>query len=138
MSSLKGAFAEELTEAHLSDIISGFMKLERNPFIKPVPLSIKNLFLKAARRISDAGETMTLSNVGKTGMPAAVLPYIHHMTVFASTAKLQACICTCGDVLSVAFSSGFEEADIQRNFFRKLTELGVEVEIQSNSGGEEA
>jgi len=113
------------------------MQLERNPFIRLVPLSLKNLFLKAARRVSDAGETMTLSNVGKTGMPAAVLPYIHHMTVFASTAKLQACICTCGDVLSVAFSSGFEEADIQRNFFRKLTALGVEAEIQSNSGGEE-
>jgi len=137
LASLKNAFAEELTEAHLSDIISGFMQLERNPFIRLVPLSLKNLFLKAARRVSDAGETMTLSNVGKIGMPAAVLPYIHHMTVFASTAKLQACICTCGDVLSVAFSSGFEEADIQRNFFRKLTALGVEVEIQSNSGGEE-
>ena len=65
-------------------------------------------------------------------MPEQVSPYLRHMSVFSSTAKLQLCICTCEDVLSVGFSSRFEDTEIQRNFFRMLTDLGIQVEIKSN------
>lgn len=131
--SLSESFSRELTEEHLSGIISGYMAVERNPAVKVIPLSVKNFFLKIARRSSDTGETIVVSNIGKTGLPQQILPYVHHMSVFASTTKLQACICTCGDTLSVGFSSSFEETDIQRNFFRILADMGIEPVIQSNS-----
>ena len=131
--SLSESFSHELTEEHLSGIISGYMAVERNPAVKVIPLSVKNFFLKIARRSSDTGETIVVSNIGKTGLPQQILPYVHHMSVFASTTKLQACICTCGDTLSVGFSSSFEETDIQRNFFHILADMGIEPVIQSNS-----
>lgn len=130
--SLSTAFERELTEERLSGKISSLMSVERNPFAKIVPLSLKNLCLRTARYISNLGETIVVSNIGKINMPEQVSPYLRHMSVFSSTAKLQLCICTCEDVLSVGFSSRFEDTEIQRNFFRMLTDLGIQVEIKSN------
>lgn len=133
IASLKASFEQGLTEENLRSIISGYMSIERNPFVKVVPLSVKNFFLRIARRMSNSGETMVVSNIGKTQLPQEILPYVHHMSVFASTIRLQACICTSGDVLSVGFSSSFEDTDIQRSFFRLLAGMGVEIEIKSNT-----
>lgn len=132
ISSLKASFKRELTKDNLKGIINGFMAVERNPFVKIVPLYLKNICLRIARRCSDKGETMVISNVGKMKLPPEILQYINNMSVFSSTAKLQVCICTCGDALSVGFSSGLENTDIQRNFFRLLTDMGTEVCIKSN------
>ena len=133
ISALKAGFEHELTKERLSGRISRYMSVERNPFAKIAPLSFKNFCLRIARRISDLGETMVISNVGRVELPKEIAGYVRNMTVLAGTAKLQACVCTCGDVLSVGFSSQFEETDIQRNFFRMLAEMGVRIEVASNS-----
>lgn len=133
IASLKASFQRELTQERLQSRISGYMAVERNPFAKIAPLSFKNFCLRIARRVSDVGETLVVSNVGKVSLPEEIAPFVDHMSVFASTAKLQACVCSCGDVLSVGFSSHYEETDIQRNFFRLLAGMGVEIEIKSNA-----
>ena len=84
------------------------------------------------RRISDAGETMVVSNVGIVKLPEAVFGHVNHMSIFTGTSRQQICICTCGDVLSIAFSSKFVNQDIQCRLFRRLAELGIDVEISSN------
>ena len=89
--------------------------------------------LRIARRVSDFGETMVVSNVGKVKLPEEISPFVESFSVFASTAKLQVCVCSCGDTLSVGFSSRYEDTDIQRNFFRLLSGMGVDVEIKSNA-----
>lgn len=130
--SLDKAFRSELTAEKLSVKISSLMAAERNPLAKIVPLSLKNVCLRAARYISNLGETMVISNIGKIEMPPDLYPYLEHMSVFSSTDKLQLCMCSCKDALSISFSSRFENTDIQRNFFRMLTDLGVRIEVKSN------
>ena len=76
---------------------------------------------------------MVVSNIGKVTLPKEILPFVQNMSVFASTTKLQACICSCKDALSVGFSSRYEETSIQRNFFRMLSEMGLEIEVKSNA-----
>ncbi|MCI8331469.1 MAG: hypothetical protein HFE78_01385 [Clostridiales bacterium] len=129
---LDDAFKRELTEERLNERISRFTALERNPIAKAAPLLLKNFVLRIARRISDAGETMVVSNVGIVKLPEAVLQHVKHMSVFTGTSRQQICICTCGDVLSIAFSSKFVNQEIQCRLFRRLAELGVAVEISSN------
>ena len=131
--SLKSSFQRELTQERLKSRMSSYMAVERNPFAKIAPLSFKNFCLRIARRVSDFGETMVVSNVGKVSLPLEIAPFVENLSVFASTAKLQACVCSSGDVLSVGFSSRYEDTDIQRNFFRLLYEMGVNVEIKSNA-----
>lgn len=129
---LKKSFANQLTKDKLSGVINNFMAIERNPLVKIIPLSVKNVFLRIARHVADRGETMVVSNVGVVRMPEEAMQYIRHMSVFSSTARLQVCVCTCGDVLSVGFSSRFQETDIQRNFFRLLADMGMDICIKSN------
>lgn len=133
LASIKASFQRELTQERLRSRISSYMAVERNPFTKIVPLSFKNFCLRIARRISDGGETMVVSNIGRVLLPGALEPFVRSMTVLASTAKLQACVCTCGDVLSIGFSSHYAETDVQRNFFRMLSEMGIRIEVKSNA-----
>lgn len=133
IASLKASFQRELTQKGLRRKMSGYMTIERNPFVKIAPLSFKNLCLRLARRFSNLGETMVVSNIGKVTLPKEILPFVQNMSVFASTTKLQACICSCKDALSVGFSSRYEETSIQRNFFRMLSEMGLEIEVKSNA-----
>lgn len=123
---------KELNRDNLMKNISGYVSMERNPFIKIVPLTVKNFFIRIARHIASSKETIVISNVGIVKMPPETQKFIRHMSVLSSTSKTQICICTCGDTLSVGFSSRFEDTDIQRNFFRFLTDMGVDVQIESN------
>ena len=58
--------------------------------------------------------------------------YIRLFSAFASTLKLQLTLVSCGDTLSLGFTSAFASTEIQKNFFRRLTEAGIPVEIRCN------
>ena len=42
------------------------------------------------------------------------------------------CVCSFGSQLTVSFTSAFRSTNVQKNFFRQLTQAGIPVEIQSN------
>ena len=57
--------------------------------------------------------------------------------VMTSTPKLQLCVCSCGGVTSLCFSSAFAAPDVPRRFFRTLSDLGVPLTIVTNRNEEE-
>ena len=57
--------------------------------------------------------------------------------ICAATDKLQLCTCTFGDCLSMSFTSPFISSDIEKRFFRHLTEAGMNVTVASNDCGDE-
>ena len=65
-------------------------------------------------------------------MPEALVPYIRLFDVFAATPKLQLCVCSFQDNLSLGFSSAFAGTDIQRYLIRRLSEQGIEGEVRCN------
>lgn len=125
-------FRRELTKEKLSVRMNSLAALEHNPFIKIAPLPVKNFGLKIARKVSDIGVTAVISNIGKIEMPQQMGQYIKLFDVFSSTPKLQLCLCSFGDNLTLSFSSAFIGTDIQRNFIRALTKQGIPAEIRSN------
>ena len=56
--------------------------------------------------------------------------------MFVTTNKIQAGICTYNDVLTVSFSSCFINSDIERRFFRALTDIDIPVTISANEVSE--
>ncbi|MFV0517069.1 MAG: hypothetical protein ACK5MV_06700 [Aminipila sp.] len=130
---ISNGFKEELTEEKLSKRLSRLMAFEQHKLIRVIPLFMKNWILKVARKLSDAEETTVISNVGKVDLPEALKQYVKGVNVFVGTSGIQLCVCTYENKLSTTFSSVFTETDIQRNFYRSLTELGIEVEIRSNT-----
>lgn len=130
-------FRQELTTERLGARINLFSAIEHNAFARATPLIIKDICLRIAYGFSAREETAALSNIGRITMPKELLPYIRLFDVFVSTNKLQICMCSFEDRMTISFTSAFTNTDIQRRFFRTLTDMGIPVEIVSNQVNEE-
>lgn len=130
-------FENELTEENLRERLYALGSLERNPFARVVPLVIKDFFMRIGYDISERKYTFSISNIGKISMPKQLEPYIHLFDVFISTAKAQVCMCSFQDNITMSFTSPFISAELEKNFFRKLTSRGIDVEIATNQWDEE-
>lgn len=128
---------ENLTPEKLAVNIDAFSNVENNFFAKIAPLFFKDICLKYAYRLSMRQSTATISNIGIVKMPEPLKKYIKSFDVYTGTNKVQICLCSYEDVLSISFTSPFVSTDIQRRFFRKLTARGIDVTIFSNNTGDD-
>ncbi|MDF2950230.1 MAG: hypothetical protein K0R07_2280 [Sedimentibacter sp.] len=135
--SLKNSFKENLTPEFLGRRINTLSSLEHNYILRAIPLAIKDIALKIANNIVDRSYTSTLSNVGIVSMPSELKPFISSFDIFVSTNKLQACVCSFENNLRISFTSAFVSTEIQRRFFKTLTDFGIPVTIESNIVHEE-
>lgn len=130
--SIKGTFKRELNEDNLRTHINRLSALEHNAFMRVVPLPIKDYVLHLASYLADKGVTATLSNVGKVTVTKELTPYINMFDCFTSVRRPQICMCSFEDRLIVTFASPFTATDIQKNFFRMLSDEGVDIVISTN------
>jgi hypothetical protein len=100
--------------------------------MRVIPLVLKDYILRYATHLSDRGITATLSNIGKISVAKELVPYIHLFDCFTSAKRPQIAMCSFGDELVISFTSPFVGTDIQKNFFRMLTQEGVAATIASN------
>jgi hypothetical protein len=130
---VKEALTRELTEEKLRNHINRLSALEHNVFMRVIPLVLKDYILRFATFLSDRGITASLSNIGKISVTKELEPYIHLFDCFTSARRPQIAMCSFGDELVVSFTSPYVGTDIQKNFFRMLTQEGVAVSIASNN-----
>lgn len=103
--------------------------------VRFVPLFLKNWVLHLIYHLGEENYTSTLSNLGRMSLPEDEKPYVEHFEVLNNVTKRQCFkvgVCTLGDRMVVSFISGMEEKEIERWFFRHLSEQGIEVTIASN------
>ncbi len=132
ISAVQQEFKDNLTFEKLSDRINSFSKVEHNAFAKIAPLFFKDICLKTAHDISALEVSASLSNVGVIKMPEVFDKYINYFDMCTASSKLSICICSYKDNISISFTSPFINTDIQRNFFRRLSGMGINVEITTN------
>ena len=65
-------------------------------------------------------------------MPEEFFPYIRLFDVFVSTEKTQICMCSFKDNMTISFTSAFESTEVEKNFFRTLTSMGINVTVSTN------
>ncbi len=128
---------DELKVEQLSLRMNSLSALENNIFARPVPLFIKDFIMRIANRLSEKERTASLSNIGKIDMPDELNPYIRLFDVFVSTNIIQICMCSFNNNLTVTFSSAYSGTEIQKHFFRRLTEMGIPIEVTSNQINDE-
>ncbi|NCB52096.1 MAG: hypothetical protein EOM54_09485 [Clostridia bacterium] len=129
---LDGNFRGELTEERIAAKLDRFVRLARNPFIRILPLQLKNLFLRIGARRADRKVTAAISNVGRIAMPPEFDGVIRQFGACVGGNYPKLILCTHGDRLAAALTSPFRETDVQRAFFRSLSEMGIDIEISSN------
>lgn len=125
-------FQSELTPEKMEERLYQLGSLERNPAARIVPLVIKDFFMRLGYELTDRKYTFSISNIGPVSMPQELEKYIHLFDVFISTKKCQACLCSYHGKLTFSFTSPFISAELEKLFFRKLTALGVPVQIATN------
>ena len=130
-------FKDGLTHENLVSNINTYSALEHNILARIIPRYIKDICLKIACALSARKVTARLSNLGVVTMPRELEKYIHSFQLLSGTGDLQVCVCSYQDSLSIGFTSPLISADIQRRFFRRLSGLGMEIELSSNPIDEE-
>ena len=103
--------------------------------MRPVPLFIKNLAMKAVYTQSALANTTTITNIGNIKVEPEYEPYITGFYSFIPMSKgqpMKGTICSYKDTLVFTFSSILSDTMIQRSFFKKLVNDGVEVTIETN------
>jgi len=133
ISSVKESFSRELTSDKLKRHINKLSALEHNTFMRIVPLVIKDYVLRFASYLADRGVTAALSNIGRVTVSEELAPYINMFDCFTSVRRPQVCMLSFNDKLVISFASPYTSTDIQKNFFRMLSEAGVDITISSNT-----
>ena len=129
-------FAFGLRKEYLHAQIVANVILEKNIFMRITPLILKAIALKIGYKAwGDSINSLTISNLGKVDLPKSMEPYIEK-AVFTNGASSTIPV-NCGVVshknsLVISFSSAIIERDFQREFFRILTNYGIDIVIESN------
>lgn len=132
LSNVRESFRQQLTQENLQGIISRYSTLENNPFIKAIPLPVKIPILRISGLLAEGEDTAAFSNIGRVAIPEQAAEHIRLFDVFVSTKRPQLCLCSFGDTLAISVSSQLTDTGIQRRFFRRLTEMGILVQVVSN------
>lgn len=129
---LHETFQTMLTPEKVHEAFNQFVALEHNVAIKLVPLFIKSPVMRISAILSDKCNTSTLSNLGRIVMPKEFIPYIKLFDFCFSTQKMNISVGSFEDNMCISFTSAVSDIMIPRAFYRKLSALGLDVEITSN------
>ena len=132
VSSVRESLRRALTPEALENRLNALGALERNPFMRAIPLFLKDPVMRLSCDIAERDFTASLSNVGRITMPEALMPFLERFDVYCATRKMQLCVCSLDDTLSMGFTTSLVSTDVQRRFFRALTAMDLDVTIYAN------
>jgi hypothetical protein len=116
--------------------INYYIEAERNIFARVTPLFIKNLALRLIYRQSgDETFTCTLSNLGKISASPSADQYIKRcdfMLGVSGKNHMNCAVCSFQNQFVISFTKSDFENDVEKNFFRFLSEQGLKVIVEQN------
>ncbi len=125
-------FKEKLAPENIEKTMNSYSALEHNLAIKMVPLPIKDFTIGRFDSAAKRGVTTSMSNLGLIKMPKEVEDYIDRFGAFMTASSQQVCVCTFMDKMVFGEVSPYKTHKTMLNFFRCLTEEGLEIELGTN------
>lgn len=132
---IQSSLHAQINKEHLEELFSYSVSNQMNKLMRPIPLFIKNIVMRMVYEKSAVANTSTITNIGNIKVDDCYKPYIEGFHAFIAMSKgqsLKGTICSYEDTLVFTFSSIYSEAHIQRAFFRKLANDGIEIKIETN------
>lgn len=108
---------------------------ELNPFVKVVPLGVKDFILRRMYSLYGTSIfTLGFSNLGRVSIPDDMEPFIQSYQFIPPPHDnaLNATSIAYGGTTSLCFASTIEDTSIERRFFRSLRRMGVPVAVRTN------
>lgn len=125
-----------LNDKFLNADITTNSSTQKNPFIRPIPLVIKDLVVKSFYiRVQDRQSSAGLTNLGVIQVPEEMKPYVENFHVLMGqpfSARTNCAIASYQEHLTINFASSIVETEVEMYFFRKLVKDGLHVTIESN------
>ncbi len=125
-----------LNEKLLRGDITTNAATQRNPFIRVVPLFIKDFVVRLFyTKVQDQNSSAGLTNMGALRVPESMKPYIERFDIYMGqpfSSRTNCAVASFEDILTVNFASSIVETDVERFFFCRLVQDGIHVKIESN------
>ncbi len=125
-------FKSGLDKDNIDQKLAKYMKLEKNPIARIIPLTIKDFFMNIGNKFTDDGISSSISNIGRIKTPTEFENYIKQFSICVSARVPKITFCSYNDQLVITFTSPHGETDIQRAFYQFLSNRDVTIEITSN------
>jgi hypothetical protein len=134
---IKATMAMAFTPKELQKTITRNVMAARNPFLRSLPLPVKNIIMRTLYIGLGENQYSSLStNLGPVRLPASFREKILRVDlILPSTPGLRtvAGIVSHGDVLSISMGSILGRRDLEREFFTRLVRDGLKVKLESNT-----
>lgn len=109
---------------------------QRNPFIRIVPLFLKDFVVRQFYiRVQDCQSSAGLTNLGVVSLSEEMQRHVDRFDVLMGqpfSARTNCAIISYQNTLTINFASSIVETDVERYFFRKLVQDGISVKIETN------
>ncbi len=132
---IKKSLRGQIVKEHLEELFSYNVSNQKNILLRSIPFFIKKIAMKLVYLSSAKANTSTVTNIGNIKTDKEYSPYIksfHAMISVSAGQNIKGAICSYGDTMVFTFTSILRDTSIQRRFFRKIVEDGIDVEIESN------
>lgn len=126
---------EQITKEHLEEIMAYNVANEKNPALRKVPLFIKDMAMHAIYKKSANANSGCITNLGLVKVAKPYEDYVNSFYALLSMSpnqNMKAGVISYKNTLVFSFSAAVRETDIQREFFRKIAEDGIEVSVETN------
>ncbi len=126
----------EITQKHMSAMITCNVSSERLPIVKLLPLFLKTLVMKAVfHTVGERKSCLSLSNLGQVRLPKVMEPWVKRMDFILGVqarAPHNCGVLSWNDTLYINFIRNIREPELEASFFAVLRDLGLPVLAESN------
>ena len=126
----------EVTPKQMSTRIAANVQSEFSPFIRLMPLFLKNIALKAAfLAVGERKQCLSLSNLGNVKLPPEMSRYVDRMDFILApqaSAPHNCGVLSYNGTLYVNFIRSIREPELEAHFYQALRQQGLHVMVESN------
>lgn len=127
---------ENITPEYCQKFINSNVSLEKNPIIRVAPRFLKTIFMDMSfYLVGESVMSCAFSNIGNVTMPEEIKDKIDRFEFVLGAQKYMCNAMTCasynGKTL-VTFSRSSKDPILEREFFKILTEHGIDITVESN------
>ncbi len=125
----KKYFEVNLAKEEIARRMNELIAFEKHKLLRWIPLTFKNMGLRAGSKMAEREVTAVFSNMGVIKLPKEYEELIERFGVYTSTPRTELCVCSFKDILYFGFTSRYDSTNIQKNFYQILKSLGCETTI---------
>ena len=135
LETVRQGLRSQMDREHLEQVFSYNVSNQKSLLLRLVPLPLKGPAMRLVYNRSALANTTTITNVGTIEVEEAYQPYIDRFHAFIGMSRgqhVRGTVCSYNGTLLFTFSYDLRDSAIQRGFFRRLAQDGVDVEVESN------